>query len=369
MQATQHDWYAVLGVQSDASQETITRKYREQLLKLHPDVRPAEEQVQANDDVALLNLAYEVLGHEGRRREYDRERQQAATPPPSPGPPPPPPPPSVVVEPTGADYGAVLVGCLPADLQVVIHLSDGSPISACELVTSEGQFWRAVLLPGTATTLMVLLRCKPLSKGAAPGVHADELRLRVEQTDVVVPVTITALKARRSSDQRAQRQHPVLTLLTWVLCLLGGLLLVRAHGWPTEQSAARYCVRPTDRGKTLSYFRVEGNASESTAPAVWKLRAGNTGRDQFVYWWTPAVGYWERANVQPGLVRDGWTYGRYEYVEVRVNDRAGWQYLDAVLGERQSPLDSATERNQRERFLTDWIGNLDVERCSPSSQA
>ncbi|OEJ61093.1 hypothetical protein BGM19_26840 [Streptomyces agglomeratus] len=86
--------------------------------------------------------------------------------------------------------------------------------------------------------------------------------------------------------------------------------------------------------------------------------------DGYVAWRTPEFPYWERANVEPGFVRDGWTNGRYEYVEVLVDKQAGWEPLEGLYERRRQPqLDALAERRQRWAFLTDWIGHLDAPRC------
>lgn len=60
--------YAVLGVPADASQEVIKRAYRRLALEHHPDKQQAAP---SSDTFAKIALAYEVLGHEQRRRRYD----------------------------------------------------------------------------------------------------------------------------------------------------------------------------------------------------------------------------------------------------------------------------------------------------------
>ncbi|MEV3915124.1 hypothetical protein [Streptomyces canus] len=50
------------------------------------------------------------------------------------------------------------------------------------------------------------------------------------------------------------------------------------------------------------------------------------------------------------LVREDWTYGQYEYVDVQINGR--WQPLAGIF-ELLSQLDSIGERNRRGRFLAD----------------
>lgn len=62
------DYYALLGVDPDASEEAILRAYREQVAEHHPDVSDADD---AGETVRRLNRAKDVLTDEARRREYD----------------------------------------------------------------------------------------------------------------------------------------------------------------------------------------------------------------------------------------------------------------------------------------------------------
>ena len=67
------DYYAVLGVDKDASQAEIDRSYRRLASKHHPDRGGSEERMK------LLNEAYGVLKDSGLRRDYDGVRRPRAT--------------------------------------------------------------------------------------------------------------------------------------------------------------------------------------------------------------------------------------------------------------------------------------------------
>lgn len=62
------DYYALLGVDPDASEEAILRAYRERVAEHHPDVSDADD---AGETFRRLNRAKDVLTDEDRRREYD----------------------------------------------------------------------------------------------------------------------------------------------------------------------------------------------------------------------------------------------------------------------------------------------------------
>lgn len=63
------DYYQILGVSKDASQDEIKKSYRKLAMKWHPDRNP--DNPEAKDKFAEINEAYETLGNEDKRREYD----------------------------------------------------------------------------------------------------------------------------------------------------------------------------------------------------------------------------------------------------------------------------------------------------------
>jgi molecular chaperone DnaJ len=69
------DFYAALGVTKNASQQEIKKAYRRLAQKFHPDAnqgdKPAEERFKE------ISAAYDVLGDEKKRKEYDRVRDMA----------------------------------------------------------------------------------------------------------------------------------------------------------------------------------------------------------------------------------------------------------------------------------------------------
>jgi curved DNA-binding protein CbpA len=67
------DYYALLGIDSSADAETVTRAYREQAKQWHPDATHDAAAAERFHDVAA---AYAVLGDRGMRREYDRVRAE-----------------------------------------------------------------------------------------------------------------------------------------------------------------------------------------------------------------------------------------------------------------------------------------------------
>lgn len=66
--AEKRDYYEVLGVSKDASEEEIKKAYRKKAQKYHPDVNSAPD---AEDKFKEAAEAYAVLSDEEKRRQYD----------------------------------------------------------------------------------------------------------------------------------------------------------------------------------------------------------------------------------------------------------------------------------------------------------
>jgi molecular chaperone DnaJ len=66
---SQDNYYKVLGVQENADQETIKKAYRTMAKKHHPDKGGNDETFKK------ISEAYDVLGDENKRRQYDNQKQ------------------------------------------------------------------------------------------------------------------------------------------------------------------------------------------------------------------------------------------------------------------------------------------------------
>lgn len=66
------DYYAVLGVSRDASDDDIKKAYRKLVFQYHPDRNPDDREAEAK--IRELNAAYEVVGDSESRRTYERLR-------------------------------------------------------------------------------------------------------------------------------------------------------------------------------------------------------------------------------------------------------------------------------------------------------
>ena len=69
------DYYEVLGVHKNASQDEIKKAYRKLALKTHPDKNQGD--ANAAKQFKLINEAYSVLGDPTQRHKYEREEQES----------------------------------------------------------------------------------------------------------------------------------------------------------------------------------------------------------------------------------------------------------------------------------------------------
>jgi len=64
------DYYQILGVNENASQEDIKNAFRKLAFKYHPDKNPGNEK-QAEEKFKEINEAYSILSDAGKRQQYD----------------------------------------------------------------------------------------------------------------------------------------------------------------------------------------------------------------------------------------------------------------------------------------------------------
>jgi molecular chaperone DnaJ len=66
------DYYEILGVPRDVSDEDLKKAYRKLVRQYHPDRNPGDRT--AEEKIREINAAYEVVGDPDKRRAYDRLR-------------------------------------------------------------------------------------------------------------------------------------------------------------------------------------------------------------------------------------------------------------------------------------------------------
>ena len=71
--ATKRDYYEVLGVDKNATAEELKKAYRKMAIKYHPDKNPGDDE--AVKKFREITEAYEILGDEKKRKEYDNKRK------------------------------------------------------------------------------------------------------------------------------------------------------------------------------------------------------------------------------------------------------------------------------------------------------
>jgi len=63
------DYYEILGVKRDASEQELKKAYRQLALKHHPDRNPGSKP--SEEKFKEINEAYEVLSDSQKRHRYD----------------------------------------------------------------------------------------------------------------------------------------------------------------------------------------------------------------------------------------------------------------------------------------------------------
>ncbi|MFH1836746.1 MAG: DnaJ domain-containing protein, partial [Candidatus Omnitrophota bacterium] len=69
------DYYKLLGVSKEASQDEIKSAYRKLAVKYHPDKNPGNKE--AENKFKEISHAYEILGNPEKRKKYDQFGENA----------------------------------------------------------------------------------------------------------------------------------------------------------------------------------------------------------------------------------------------------------------------------------------------------
>lgn len=70
------DFYNILGVSDDASDQDIAKAYRRLARQWHPDANP-DNKSEAEERFKEISAAYNVIGDKAKRAEYDQLRRVA----------------------------------------------------------------------------------------------------------------------------------------------------------------------------------------------------------------------------------------------------------------------------------------------------
>ncbi|MBE5821727.1 MAG: hypothetical protein E7311_03955 [Clostridiales bacterium] len=70
------DYYSVLEINESASKETIEKVHKLLIKKYHPDLQPEENKKEAEEQMKLINEAYEVLTDPVKKQQYDNELKE-----------------------------------------------------------------------------------------------------------------------------------------------------------------------------------------------------------------------------------------------------------------------------------------------------
>ena len=126
MPGTDHDFYAILGIDHSATAEEIKKAYRKLARKWHPDTNPSPK---AEHQFKLISQAYETLSDEDRRSEFNARQESARSSLP----------PKIRLGTEVIDFGTTKIGSDILPIVVTIYNDGGD--GSCRVMPDVGAFW------------------------------------------------------------------------------------------------------------------------------------------------------------------------------------------------------------------------------------
>lgn len=71
------DYYEILEISKNASDEVVEKAYKALVKKYHPDLKEGEEKKQAEEKIKEINEAYEIISNPEKRSVYDKKGEMA----------------------------------------------------------------------------------------------------------------------------------------------------------------------------------------------------------------------------------------------------------------------------------------------------
>ncbi len=180
-------YYAILGVSPRSTMEEIQAAYRREAKRWHPDRNPSTG---AQERMAKLNEAYEVLGDPVNRPKYDRDAEARSRPRP-------------VVSPAVVNFGSLRVG--ERVTRTVIVANAGGPCGTVRVDPEFGSWFRLAGAQGGASPdVLAELDFEAFadpSGGLSEGTHTAKVRILLdgEAAEIVLHIQILGAPRRAAT--------------------------------------------------------------------------------------------------------------------------------------------------------------------------
>jgi hypothetical protein len=173
-----HDYYDILGVESDAATDAIKAAHRILARKFHPDIAGADFEERFKD----INQAWDVLKDSSLRQEYDFEREQHFLNRP----------PILRLSTSKVDFGTVADGEVGLTHTVLIYNDGGD--AECQIVPEAGEFWSVSGEVADDDAAWGQLVFTLDAAGLKPGLYQQEVKILLDNGEdtSVKRVTVTA---------------------------------------------------------------------------------------------------------------------------------------------------------------------------------